>query len=194
LAFFALSNADILLARAVLDGEVAGLYAGGLILVKAILFLPQFVIVMAFPSMSTRGASRRTLAKALVVVMGLGFCGFVGTLLLPDLALVFVGGSDFGEIKEKLWMFAIVGTLLSMIQLLVYSVLARQQLRAVVMIWTALALLLAGGTTVHSVTGLITVVCLVDGLLFLGLLTSAWLTPTVRVTEPIDETLLQREG
>ena len=31
----------------------AGLYAGGLILTKAVLFLPQFVVVVAFPSMST---------------------------------------------------------------------------------------------------------------------------------------------
>ncbi|MCW2764897.1 MAG: Polysaccharide biosynthesis protein [Nocardioides sp.] len=188
LAFFALSNADILLARAVLDSGVAGLYAGGLILVKAILFLPQFVVVMAFPSMSTRGASRSTLAKSLAVALGLGACGLAGTLLLPDLALVFVGGSDFAGIQDRLWLFAIVGTLLSMIQLLLYSVLARQQLSSVLMIWTALALLLAGGTAVHSVTGLVTLVCVIDGLLFLGLLISAWLTPTVRVDEPQDET------
>jgi O-antigen/teichoic acid export membrane protein len=186
LAFFALSNADILLARAVLDSDVAGLYAGGLILVKAILFLPQFVVVIAFPSMSTRGASRRTLAKALVVAMLLGLCGLVGTLLLPDLALVFVGGADFDGIKDRLWMFAIIGTLLSMIQLLLYSVLARQQLRSVLMIWTALGVLLGVGTTVDSVTSLVTVVCLIDGVLFLGLLASAALTPTVRDPQPVD--------
>ena len=52
LAFFALSNVDILVARNVLDEHQAGLYAGGLILVKAVLFLPQFVVVLAFPSMS----------------------------------------------------------------------------------------------------------------------------------------------
>ena len=33
------------------DSE-AGLYAAGLIMAKAILFLPQFVVVIAFPSMS----------------------------------------------------------------------------------------------------------------------------------------------
>ena len=57
LAFFALSNADIVVARNVLDGHDAGLYAGGLILTKAVLFLPQFVVVVAFPSMATRRAS-----------------------------------------------------------------------------------------------------------------------------------------
>ena len=50
------------MARAVLPEEQAGLYAGGLIMAKALLFLPQFVVVVAFPSMSKQGASRRTLA------------------------------------------------------------------------------------------------------------------------------------
>ena len=61
LAFFALSNADIVIARNVLDEHDAGLYAGGLILTKAMLFLPQFVVVVAFPSMSTaeRAPTRR---------------------------------------------------------------------------------------------------------------------------------------
>ena len=52
LAFFALSNADVIVARNVLDDHDAGLYAGGLILTKAVLFLPQFVVVLAFPAMS----------------------------------------------------------------------------------------------------------------------------------------------
>ena len=66
LAFFALSNADILIARAVMSDSEAGLYASGLIMAKAILFFPQFVVVIAFPSMSQQGASRKTLALALV--------------------------------------------------------------------------------------------------------------------------------
>ncbi len=61
LAFFALSNADIVIARNVLDEHDAGLYAGGLILTKAVLFLPQFVVVIAFPSMSTIAERRRAL-------------------------------------------------------------------------------------------------------------------------------------
>ena len=38
-----------IVARNVLDEHDAGLYAGGLILTKAVLFLPQFVVVLAFP-------------------------------------------------------------------------------------------------------------------------------------------------
>lgn len=174
LAFFALSNADILLARAVLDPDTAGLYAGGLILVKAILFLPQFVVVIAFPRMATQSAGRSTLVKALAVSLALGLVGLTGTLVLPDLALVFVGGDDFAGLRDRLWLFAVVGTLLSMVQLLLYSALARRQGRAVLMIWTTLALLLALSTTVHSVTSLVTLVATLDAVLLVGLVLTAW--------------------
>ncbi len=66
-AFFALSNADVIVARSVLDAHESGLYAGGLILVKAVLFLPQFVVVVAFPSMSTESARRSALLRSVGV-------------------------------------------------------------------------------------------------------------------------------
>ncbi len=72
LAFFALSNADVILSRFVLDTHSSGLYAGGLILVKSLLFLPQFVIVVAFPSMSTQEARRATLVKSVALILALG--------------------------------------------------------------------------------------------------------------------------
>ena len=158
LAFFALSNADILIARAVMSESEAGLYASGLIMAKAILFFPQFVVVIAFPSMSQQGASRKTLALALSVSAGLGSLGVLATLLLPDLALLFVGGDEFAAIKDDLWLFAIVGTLLAMLQLLVYSSLARRQGRAVLIIWTALAVLVAIAVTLTTATALVKVV------------------------------------
>jgi O-antigen/teichoic acid export membrane protein len=164
-AFFALSNADILMARALLPDDQAGLYAGGLIMAKAVLFLPQFVVVVAFPSMSRQGASRRTLALALALAALIGVCVLVGTLLLPDLALVFVGGDDFADIADYLWIFVIIGTLLSMIQLLVYSALARRQGRAIILIWTTLVVVVVGATFVTSATSLAYLVAVVDAVL-----------------------------
>lgn len=186
LAFFVLSNADVLLARALLDEDLAGLYAGGLILVKAILFLPQFVVVIAFPAMASRGADRSTLVKSMGLAGGLGVIGLVGTLVLPGLALIFVGGSDYSGIKDDLWLFAIVGTLLSMIQLLVYSVLARQQWRAILMIWTALVALAGLATMVETTTALVSLVGIIDGVLLLALIASAWLEKDARA--PAEET------
>ena len=184
LAFFALSNADILVARAVMSDSQAGLYAGGLILVKAILFLPQFVVVIAFPSMSKQGASRRTLAMALAVSALLGCAGVLGALLLPDLAMLFIGGDDFAGIKDDLWKFAIVGTLLAMLQLLVYSALARRQGRAIIIIWTALAVLVAVAATLATAVSLVQLVVVIDGVLFLALFALAASQPTVRSALP----------
>ena len=110
LAFFALSNADVILSRFVLDPHSSGLYAGGLIVVKSLLFLPQFVIVLAFPSMATEVARRATLARER------------GRHLRPrrprhrrrcghssDVALVFVGGQQYADIQDQLWLFAVLG-------------------------------------------------------------------------------------
>jgi O-antigen/teichoic acid export membrane protein len=173
LAFFALSNADILVARATMSDSQAGLYAAGLIMAKAILFLPQFVVVVAFPSMSKEETRRSTLMMALGLSSLLGGIGVVGILLFPDLALLFVGGDDFEPIAQDLWKFAIVGTVLSMVQLLVYSALARRQARAVVMIWTALVVLIVAALAVGTATSLVLVVMAIDSALFVTLLAVA---------------------
>ncbi len=161
-AFFALSNVDIILARNVLDGHEAGLYAGGLILTKAVLFLPQFVVVVAFPAMSTTHERRRALTLSLALVTALGVCVTLGAWLLSSLALVFAGGSKFADIEERLWLFAILGTLLSLLQLVVYSVIARQGQRSIYIVWAALITLIGGGLLMHSLISLLLWVMLVD--------------------------------
>ena len=183
LAFFALSNADILVARATMSDSEAGLYAAGLIMAKAILFLPQFVVVVAFPSMSKEETSRTTLLAALGLSAFIGGVGVLATLVLPSWAQVFVGGKDFAAITDELWKFAIVGILLAMIQLLVYSALARRQGRAVILIWTSLALLVVVALTVNAATSLVLVVVAIDGVLFLALLAVA-LTSSRPATAP----------
>ena len=118
LAFLSLTNCDLIVARNILDGHEAGLYAGGLIITKAMLFLPQFVVVVAFPAMSTAHERRQALLRGLSLIVGLGHRGVVACAVLPRLALVFVGGSQYVEIDEKLWVFAVLGTVLSLLQLL----------------------------------------------------------------------------
>jgi O-antigen/teichoic acid export membrane protein len=182
LAFFALSNADVIVARNVLPDHQAGLYAGGLILTKAVLFLPQFVIVVAFPAMSTPAERRRALTRSLTLVAALGAIGTVAAAGLSGLTLVFVGGSEYAEIQDRLWVFAILGTVLSMLQLLVYSVLARRGQRSVYLVWVALVALVGLGLTADTIDQLLAVVVAVDGALFAALLVlSLWL---VRDPEP----------
>ncbi|GAB6984662.1 hypothetical protein JCM10369A_11860 [Nocardioides pyridinolyticus] len=186
LAFFALSNADIVIARNVLDEHDAGLYAGGLILTKAVLFLPQFVVVVAFPSMSTIEERRRALTASLSLIAVLGAAVTAGALVLPDLALVFVGGEQFAEIGDHLWIFAILGTVLSMLQLLVYSVLARRGQRSVYFVWAAFATLVVLGLTTATLRGLLTVVISVDTVLLAALLAiSLYVIRPVRAEERV---------
>jgi O-antigen/teichoic acid export membrane protein len=161
-AFFALSSVDIIVARSVLPKHDAGLYAGGLILTKAVLFLPQFVIVVAFPSMSTAPERRKALTRSLTVVAALGVSATLGALLLKDLALVFVGGDKYHEIASTLWVFAILGTALSMLQLLVYAVLARQAKRSVYLVWAAFLTVVGVGYFLSSLHQLVSLVVTTD--------------------------------
>jgi O-antigen/teichoic acid export membrane protein len=170
LAFFALSNADVVVARHALDTHLAGIYAAGLILAKAMMFLPQFVVVIAFPDLSTSANRRPALLKSLGLVAGLGVAGIAGAFLLPGLALLFVGGSAYSEISDQLWVFAVLGTVLSMLQLLVYAVLARSGRRPVLLVWLTFVAVVALGLRASSVTGLLGVVLTCDTILLVALL------------------------
>ncbi len=170
LAFFALSNVDIIVARNVLDGHDAGLYAAGLIMTKAVLFLPQFVVVVTFPAMSTPRERSRALVRGLLMVAGIGVVAIAGAYVLSSLAMVFVGGDEYSEIESRLWLFAVLGTVLAMLQLLVYAVLARQGRRSVYAPWAALVLVVGLGLACDSLESLLAVVVGIDTLLLAVLL------------------------
>jgi len=177
LAFFALSNADVVVARHALDSHDAGIYAAGLILAKAMMFLPQFVVVVAFPDLSTAANRRQALLKSLALVAALGVLGIIGAFVLRGLALVFVGGSAYAAVEDRLWLFAVLGTVLSMLQLLVYAVLARSGRRPVLLVWLAFVAVVALGLQAGTVTGLLAVVLTCDSLLLVALLLTDVLRP-----------------
>ncbi|GGF32333.1 hypothetical protein GCM10011519_02160 [Marmoricola endophyticus] len=170
LAFFALTNVDIVVARNVLEPRDAGLYAAGLILVKAVLFLPQFVVVLAFPAMASDPRRRRALLLSTGTVVLVGALVVLGTWLLQGLAVDFVGGSAYAAVGPELWRWALLGTLASTLQLLVYGVVARQSRWTVVLLWAGLVVLLALAPLADSVVGLVGVVSVVDAVLVVLLL------------------------
>jgi O-antigen/teichoic acid export membrane protein len=169
LAFFAVSNVDLIVVRHTLDSHDAGLYAAGLIVAKAVLFLPQFVSVVAFPAMAS-GNSPGTFGAAVGAVVVLGCVATLATAVLPGLALVFVGGSEYDEVRSRLWIFAVLGTLLACLMMVVYALLARGGQRSVYVTWLALVTIVGVGLTVHSISGMLTVVIAVDAVLVLTLL------------------------
>jgi O-antigen/teichoic acid export membrane protein len=113
------------------------------------------------------------MVRSLTLIAGLGVVGTLAAWLLAPVAMVFAGGAGFAEIQPYLWLFALLGTLLSMIQLLVYSVLARQGRWTVLAVWVALACVIGIGLTQDTILGLATTVVVVDALLLLLLLAAA---------------------
>ena len=175
LAFLALANLDVVVARNVLAAHESGLYAAGLILTKALLFLPQFVVVVAFPALATAHERVRALIGGLAAIATLGGLGTLACWLLPEVALVFVGGTAYAEIADLLWLFALLGTVLAALQLLVYSVLARQGRRTSLLLWVGLLAMVAAGAGADSLTGLVVRVLAVDTALLVVLVAlSAW--------------------
>lgn len=142
LAFFAIANADALLARGLMDGEHSGYYAAGVIVAKACLFLPQFVIVTVFPSLASSPGDTLRLRRAIQAVAALGVCCVLGALLLPDLVVTVAGGKDkYPVLGDFAWIFALAGSAYAVLQLVVYAAIAQQEKRAALVIWIGLAVL-----------------------------------------------------
>lgn len=173
LAYFVLSNLDSLIARNRFDVHESGLYASGLILAKAALFFPQFISVVVFPDLA-RATSDRARLRAVSLVAGLGALAVLAAAGLPRLALVLVGGDKYDAIASRLWLFALAGSLLAIVHLLVFDALARHAHGVVVMIWVAVAgvIALAYGLDV-GITGLALTVAAVAA----ALATVVYLTP-----------------
>ncbi len=140
LALFALTSLDVLLARHFLPSGAAGLYAAGSLVTKVAFFLPQFVIVVAFPRMArTGGALASLLAAAGTVAVGLVV---VAVTLVAAPAVVFVvGGPGYEAITPWVALFAALGSAFALAQVLLYSRLAVDDRLAVVVVWAAVGAL-----------------------------------------------------
>jgi O-antigen/teichoic acid export membrane protein len=142
LAFFAVANADVLLARSLMDGQHSGYYAAGVIVAKACLFLPQFVIVIVFPSLANSPGDTLRLRRAIQAVAALGFCCVLGAFLLPDLVVTVAGGKEnYAALGSYAWIFALAGSSYAVLQLVVYAAIAQQEKRAALVLWIGLATL-----------------------------------------------------
>ena len=167
LAFFVLTNLDVLVARNQFTHHDAGVYAAGSILTKTCLFLPQFVIVVAFPKIARDQASNvrdRAWLKPLYLVAGLGACAVVGAAVLRDLAVTFVGGAKYTELASYAWLFTLEGTVFAMLQMVVYRQIARQAHVAFYLWVASLVLVLLGVFVADSNRALVVLVLAVAAL------------------------------
>ena len=148
-----LVNLDVLLARHHLSPELAGEYAVASIFAKVAFWLPQGVSVVLLPRLANAHGRRRLLPAAVVLVASVGLVITAATAVLGARALPLVGGADYGAaLGGATWVFALLGTLLALAQLLLYSGIAAADKVAAVAVWCAVALeavvvevLVAGG-------------------------------------------------
>jgi len=181
LAYFVLSNMDALIARNSFDERDSGLYASGLILAKAALFFPQFVSVVLFPDLA-RATTAAAKLRAVSLVGGFGVLAVGATVVLSPIALIVVGGNRYGDIESQLWLFALAGSMLAIVHLLVFDALARHAHGVTPLLWVAVVVVIgiAYGCDVH-ITGLVLTIAGVATVLAAALLT----IPSLQVTNSV---------
>jgi O-antigen/teichoic acid export membrane protein len=161
LGFVLLLNLDLLLARHHLDAADAGEYAVGAIVAKVAFWLPQGVGVVLLPRLADEAHRRRLLPSALALVAAVGAVLALATAALGSSALPLIGGAAYGDaLGSATWLFACLGTLLALAQLLLYSGIAASDRVAVGAVWAA-AIAEAAAVALLSATGRLSVVSLV---------------------------------
>lgn len=165
LAFMALCNLDVVVARHALSDSASGLYASGLVLAKATLFLPQVVLVRVFPALSTPATRKRALTTSVCGILMVGLVAVAATAALLGLALVFVGGEDFAAVRDLLWLFPLLGMVQSLVQLFIYSVLARAATGPTLVTWAALLVMVPTGLQARTVAQMVVLLILVNAML-----------------------------
>ena len=152
IALYALTNLDVLLARAQLPAYDAGLYAAGALIARAVFFLPQAVLVAAFPRMVA--GARNAQKQAIVAVAGLGLLSTLVVAALPRLIVRIMSGTQYLSVAQDAWIFALAGAGFGVVQVLLYARMAHHDRRATLLLWGGVAGLAALGlwlgTSIHA--------------------------------------------
>ncbi|MCA0145146.1 lipopolysaccharide biosynthesis protein [Blastococcus sp. LR1] len=140
LGFAVLLNLDLILARHHLPADASGEYAVAAIITKIAFWLPQGVGVVLLPKLADADGRSRALPLALAAVGGLGAVLTLGTALVGAAALPLIGGAAYGgTLGSATWVFAALGTLLALAQLMLFSGIATADRLATVAVWSAAA-------------------------------------------------------
>lgn len=137
-ALMAMSSADLIVVRMVLDEAEAGRYALGAIAAKIAFWLPAAVGVVLYPRMAQPAHSARAIRDALAVLSGLGVVAVLGAALAAPLAPLFAG-QDYAPVQGLLWLFALHGAILAVLQGAVLSAIAVDRTTPAALTWIGLA-------------------------------------------------------
>lgn len=137
-ALMALSSTDLIVVRMVLDDADASRYALGTIAAKIAFWLPQAVGVVLYPRMAQPTHSARAIRSALAVLSGIGLVAVLGAALAAPLAPL-LAGQDYAPIQGLLWLFALHGAILAVLQGAMLSAIAVDRTALATLTWLGLA-------------------------------------------------------
>lgn len=118
------ANIDLLLARHVLDPSASGAYTVGAIFAKAAFWAPQFVSTMLFPQMAQRGRRAPAVVGSVAVCSAAGAVAVLGAFALGTPLVTLVAGVRYQWLGPTVWLFAALGGVLAVAQVLLYARLA----------------------------------------------------------------------
>jgi O-antigen/teichoic acid export membrane protein len=176
-ALLALTNVDVVLARAYLSGPDSGLYGAGNVATKIAFWFPQAVAMVVFPRLADPEQREGLLARAAAVILGLGILTSVGTALLGPWVFGILMGEQYTTLGPTLGLFAAAGAAGTLVQLLLYSGIAAKDRLIPAVLGVALAVLIglvvgvAHGSILQIIT---TVLCTLSALAIVGFLISGW--------------------
>lgn len=163
LVIVALSSLDLVVVRAVVDREQAGLYALGAVAAKVAFWLPQAISLVAYPRLADPMRAAGALRSAVAVLAAIGALVVTAAAVAAPLASIVVG-PEYRPVEGLLWMFALQGAALAILQVALLSAVARGRTGLAAIAWLGAVVelgLIAGvaGTVAQTIT--IAVVCAV---------------------------------
>lgn len=132
-----LINLDVMLARHHLPAAVAGDYAVGAVVTRIALWLPQAVGVVVLPRLADPADRRRAMPWALGLIALLDSAVVLVAVVLRGSLFEMIGGSRYGGYGDQAWMFAMIGSMLALSYLLLYSRIAMADRWSSAAVWVA---------------------------------------------------------
>ncbi|MDF0529883.1 polysaccharide biosynthesis protein [Tsukamurella sp. 8F] len=157
LVLIAFTSIDLLLSRPVLGPTAAGTYALGAVATKVAFWLPQAVGVVFYPHLASPERSRGALRTVLTVLVSLTVLCAAGAAVCAPVATM-LAGNGYAPVQPWLWLFAVDGGLLAVMQGVLLYAIAAERTRIALFAWAGFAVEAALLLTVpHTVGAMIAV-------------------------------------
>jgi O-antigen/teichoic acid export membrane protein len=138
-ALLLLSSLDLLLARHVLPASQTGRYAAGNVVAKAAFWLPQAVPLTALPRLSRSHHRAQALREAAMLTAAIAAVSIGVTAIAGVFLVKLTFGAGYSTIGGIAWLFAVQGSALAGVQLLVFHDIAARRRGVVPLVLIAAA-------------------------------------------------------